>query len=239
MLAQEPALFPQRTVYENIVYGLEIAGVGRAEADARCAPLIDMLHLRGFEDRRASQLSGGERQRVALARTLAPGPPLVLLDEPFAAMDPSIRAELTGEFREVLQKTGTAALLVTHDRDEGLFLGDRVLLLIRGRLRQTGPPDEVFRHPVDAEAADYLGYNVIELDGRRLAVHPRSIYLVEPGAGELDAAVVSEGSTGDHRLAYLRRDEGGRLKVIVETSPGVLRVGQRVGVAWRDSVPLP
>ncbi|MCI4322368.1 MAG: ABC transporter ATP-binding protein, partial [Thermoplasmata archaeon] len=153
MLFQEPALFPHRSVWENVAYGLELARRPREQIDRRVDAMLDMLRLAALADRRPDTLSGGERQRVALARTLAPEPPIVLLDEPFASVDVEIRTALRSEFRRALSTTGTAALHVTHDREEGLALADRVILLSEGRVAQSGAPEDVYRKPVDARVA--------------------------------------------------------------------------------------
>ncbi|HYK93774.1 MAG TPA: ABC transporter ATP-binding protein [Thermoplasmata archaeon] len=239
LLSQEPALFPRRTVFENVAYGLEIARASPAAIDARVSELLGMLHLTGLGDRMATHLSGGERQRVALARTLAPAPGVVLLDEPFAAMDPAIRGNLMAEFRDVLRRTGTAALHVTHDREEGLFLGDRVLLLLDGRLRQAGPPVEVYQHPADRDVAAFLGYNVVEWQGRVLAILPSAIGLVAPGMGKLDAEVVTVGTTGEREVVFLRGPGDLRWRAEPRDSGRARPVGSRVGLDWTDSVPIP
>ena len=147
LLFQEPTLLPRRTVRENVAFGPEVQGLRANEVDARVDEMLALLHLGPLAERPSHALSGGERQRVALARTLAARPSLVLLDEPFASVDPEIRADLRAEFRAVLRSQGISVIHVTHDRDEGLFLGDRVLLLVEGRLVQGGPPEEVFHHP--------------------------------------------------------------------------------------------
>ena len=144
LMFQDPSLFAHRTVYENIAYAPLLQRRARPEIDEEVGRLVALLRLDGFEDRDPATLSGGERQRVALARTLAARPRLVLLDEPFASIDPELKAELRGEFRRVLGALGTAAIHVTHDREEGLFLGDRVGLLFSGALESVGPPTEVY-----------------------------------------------------------------------------------------------
>lgn len=238
MLFQEPALFDRRTVFENIAYGLEVARRPPAEVAERVAELVALVHLEGFEDRRAGALSGGERQRVALARTLAPRPALILLDEPFAAVDARLRTELLGEFRDVLGRQRTAAIHVTHDRDEGLFLGDRILLLLGGRLVQEGPPSEVFDRPERPEAARFLGYNVFETDGRLVAVHPRRLTLGDPGTGRFDARVVSSGSTGTETLVFLAAEGGRRVEARGPGGARPPRPGTVAGVGWTEERPL-
>jgi len=237
LLFQEPTLLPRRTVRENVAFGPEIQGIPNAEVDARVDEMLELLHLAPLADRPSHALSGGERQRVALARTLAARPSLVLLDEPFASVDPEIRAELRAEFRSVLRSRGIAVVHVTHDRDEGLFLGDRVLLLSEGRLVQVGPPDEVYQHPRTRAVARFLGYNVTAGTRGARAVHPSDVRLGASGEG-LPGRVLASGSVGRGWVAYVDLSNGERW----ETRGGEDRprppAGEAVTVRWTRDVPL-
>jgi molybdate transport system ATP-binding protein len=154
-LFQEYALFPHFSVRRNIAHGLH--ALSREERGRRIDDVSRLLRIQDLLDRRPSQLSGGQRQRVALARTLAPRPRLLLLDEPFSAIDTPTREELRGELRRVLEAFRIPAVLVTHDRDEALTLGDRMAVLIAGQVRQVGPVAEVFDAPRDREVARLVG----------------------------------------------------------------------------------
>ena len=188
-LFQEPTLFPGRTVAENIAYGLEIARRPGPEIDERVGEMLRLLRLTALAERPAEALSGGERQRVALARTLAPRPALVLLDEPFASVDPELRSALRHDFQRVLRAVGTCAVHVTHDPEEGLELGDRVLLLRSGRIIQSGRAAEVFEHPVDPESARFLGYQLVPVAGGVRAFHPRELERTGPDRADWAATV--------------------------------------------------
>ena len=238
MLFQEPALFPQRTVYENVAYGLELGRVAPLETERRVGELLDLLHLKGLSDRGAGTLSGGERQRVALARTLAPRPALVLLDEPFASVDASLRSELMGEFRDVLRRLETAAVHVTHDRDEGMFLADRLLILLEGQLRRDGPPAAVFRDPRASDVAVFLGFNLLPGPGGGVAVHPRHLRVVAAGRGRLDAEVLRTGWTGTEAIVFLRGPDGTEMESRSFGAIADCRTGDQVGVDWSESAPL-
>jgi thiamine transport system ATP-binding protein len=155
LMFQDGVLFPHRTVAGNVGYGL---GRWDREASAgRVAELLDMVGLAGYGGRRVATLSGGEAQRVALARALAPRPRLLLLDEPLAALDMSLRAALLADLDEVLRSTGTTAVFVTHDQAEAFAIADRVALMRTGRIVQIGDPDAVRAEPVDDQAARFLG----------------------------------------------------------------------------------
>jgi ABC-type Fe3+/spermidine/putrescine transport system ATPase subunit len=238
LMFQEPALFPHRSVYENIAYAPLLARRSRPEVESEVGELVALLHLERFVDRRPDQLSGGERQRVALARTLAARPRIVLLDEPFASIDVEVRAELHAEFRAALARRRTAAIHVTHDREEGLFLGDRVVLLFDGQVRNVGIPTDVFRAPRTARAARFLGYNVLREDGGWTAVAPNDLRLATGTSGGVRATVQAVGSVGREELVILRTEDGQRLELRSTESTGTFVPGAEVRIGWSRSVPV-
>ena len=155
MVFQQLALFPHLDVGGNIAYGLR--GQSKKERAERVRELLALVDLAGLEARYPDQLSGGQAQRVALARALAPRPEVVLLDEPFSSLDVSLRAGVRTEVRDILKRECVTAILVTHDQDEALALGDRVAVMLRGQVAQLGSPEDVYRHPTNAEVATFLG----------------------------------------------------------------------------------
>jgi molybdate transport system ATP-binding protein len=159
MLFQDYALFPHRTAAENIAYGLR--RTPRIERDARTTELLELFSLGHLAARRPSELSGGERQRVALARTLAPRPALLLLDEPLSALDAPSRERLRDELRRRLLAAATPAVVVTHDRNEALALGDLVGVMADGKLHQVGPIEEVFQRPANEAVAHAVGVDAV------------------------------------------------------------------------------
>src|SRR5690606_9421826 len=148
---QDAALFPHLDVADNIGFGLARGPERRRRID-QC---LDLVGLGGLGSRMPHELSGGQQQRVAVARALAPRPPLVLLDEPFSALDASLRAELRRDVRAALLEDGATAMLVTHDQGEALSMADRVAVMRDGRIRQLGTPEEVYRRPADAWVARF------------------------------------------------------------------------------------
>lgn len=159
VVPQEGALFPHLSVGRNVAYGLRGAGRG-----GRVAEVLDLVGLDGYARRMPHELSGGQRQRVALARAMAPKPELILLDEPFSALDAGLRQSLRGEVAAALRAAGATAVLVTHDQDEALSLADRVAVMREGRIVQFAPPAEVYRSPVDPWTASFVG-DAVWLDG--------------------------------------------------------------------------
>ncbi|NJM08694.1 ABC transporter ATP-binding protein [Candidatus Gracilibacteria bacterium] len=164
MMFQEYALFPHLNVADNIAYGLQTHTMSPADRNARVNEMLALVGLSTYRTRRVYQLSGGERQRVALARTLAPAPRLLMLDEPLAALDRSLRKRLQDELVPILQRVGVTTLYVTHDQEEAFALADRVALLNAGELIQYACPEEVYRRPVSAWVARFQGLKNV-LDG--------------------------------------------------------------------------
>jgi thiamine transport system ATP-binding protein len=162
LMFQDGQLFDHLTVARNVGYALRLRRL--PDPDRRVADLLDLVGLPTYGDRLPGTLSGGERQRVALARSLAVEPRLLLLDEPLSALDAGLRERLAGDLRAILEAAGTTALLVTHDHEEAFAIADRLAVMRAGRIVQQGPISDVWRRPVDADTALFLGYAAV-LDG--------------------------------------------------------------------------
>jgi sulfate/thiosulfate transport system ATP-binding protein len=154
---QNYSLFRHLTIADNIAFGLDVKHVSRKERDKRVGELLALIGLSDFADRKPAQLSGGQQQRVALARALAPNPQVLLLDEPFGALDVNIRTQLRRNLREIQQRLGVTAILVTHDQEEAFELADRIGIIEKGQLLEVGKPDEVYRKPKHRFTASFLG----------------------------------------------------------------------------------
>jgi thiamine transport system ATP-binding protein len=225
LLFQDGQLFAHRDVGRNVSYGLEVARMPRTEREARVRELLAAVGLEGYAGRAVSTLSGGEKQRVALARALAPRPRLLLLDEPFSALDRALRERLAVDVRDVLRATGTTAVFVTHDHDEAFTVADRVGVMQAGRLVQVAAPEELWRAPVSRAVAEFLGYQAfVPADGAWLAVGPTGLRVL-PGeqAAGWKAQVVD---------ATFRR---GRIEVTVDVDLGA---GVQRVVALQDGGPV-
>ena len=154
---QSYALFRHMTVYENIAFGLDIQKKNKSEVKERVDELISLTGLTGLEDRYPNQLSGGQRQRVAFARALAPNPSLLLLDEPFAAIDSKVRKELRQWLREMIYKVGITSIFVTHDQDEAVEVADQIIVTNEGRVEQSGSPSDIYKNPQTPFVAKFIG----------------------------------------------------------------------------------
>jgi sulfate transport system ATP-binding protein len=162
---QHYALFRHMTVFENVAFGLRVRRVAEARVRQRVGELLQLVRLEGLEARRPAELSGGQRQRVALARALAAEPKVLLLDEPFGALDAKVRQELRQWLRRLHDELHVTSVFVTHDQEEAFEVADRVAVLCDGRIEQVGTPQEVFDHPANALIMDFLG-NVNVFHGR-------------------------------------------------------------------------
>lgn len=154
---QNYALFRYMTIYENIAFGLKVQKKNKKEIDNRVKELISLIGLEGLEKRYPSQLSGGQRQRVAFARALAPNPQLLLLDEPFAAIDAKVRQELRSWLKAMIEKLGVTSIFVTHDQDEAIEVADEIIITNRGRVEQVGTPFQIYQKPETAFTAAFFG----------------------------------------------------------------------------------
>jgi len=157
LMFQEYALFPHKNVFDNVGFGLRMAGWDREAIRERVTQVLEWVGLAGFEERDVNQLSGGERQRVALARSLAPRPRLLMLDEPLGALDRALRERLLEELPDILKRAGVATITVTHDQEEAFALANRVVVMRDGRVVQQGTPEAVYRRPASAWVARFLG----------------------------------------------------------------------------------
>jgi iron(III) transport system ATP-binding protein len=245
LMFQDFALFPHMNVAANVAYGLP-KGVNRA----RVAELLTLVRLEGLEQRMPHELSGGQQQRVALARALASEPDLILLDEPFSNLDPSIREEVRGEVRQLLRKVGITAIIVTHDQEEALSLAGEVAVMIDGAVLQTGTPSEIYGHPVSRTVGEFVGaanvlpgsaagskvecvlgrFDAPDGDGPvDVMFRAEALAVAEDG---VPAEVVDIDYYGHDQMITVRLQSGETLRLRLLAAPGI-EIGKRVGVAAR------
>lgn len=166
---QNYALFRYMTVADNIAFGLEVQKRGRKEIRGRVEELLELISMQDLGKRYPHQLSGGQRQRVAFARALAPNPQLLLLDEPFAAIDAKVRRELRTWLKEMIGRVGITSIFVTHDQEEAMEVADTIIITNQGNIEQTGTPEEICHHPQTGFVADFIDvarYDALAAVGR-------------------------------------------------------------------------
>lgn len=252
MVFQNYAIFPHMTVRGNIAFGLRNRKLPADQIAARTEEFLELARIKEFADRLPEKLSGGQQQRVALARALAPGPSVMLLDEPFSGLDIRLRDAVRDDTLAVLKEQGAATLLVTHDPEEAMRMGDRIAVMRAGRIVQEGPPDEVYRRPANRFVVNFFGevnhlVGVVRSDGcvetpaglvaaPRLKPGQRADVLLRPEAVRLDggpgaavAQVASARSLGPYALVDVRLAGGETLRCRVARSL-MPAAGQRVAL---------
>jgi ABC-type Fe3+/spermidine/putrescine transport system ATPase subunit len=246
---QSYALFPHLSVLDNVAYGLRQRRVGRAERRARARELLELVQLRGVENRRPRELSGGQQQRVALARALVLEPKVLLLDEPLGALDLKVRRELQIELKRVQESVGITFVHVTHDQEEALALSDRVAVLNHGRIEQLGRPQEIYDSPATPFVAGFIGEtNFIEREGRTIAIRPEDVRVGRSGeerpcvseTQSLRGRVLTTMVIGPAVQSIVRLDDGQEVLVREQRRRGddgasSLLEGEQVQVSWADA----
>lgn len=193
LMFQDYALFPHLNVAENIAYGLRMHGAPASERRRRVEEMLNLVNLKGYAGRRVDELSGGEQQRVALARTLAPNPSLLLLDEPVANLDRLLREELLEALRRILKRLKVTTIFVTHDQEEAFALADRIAVMRAGRLEQVDAPATLYRRPVNTFVAAFLGFRnllpILAWQGPDTVCTPAGDFDLPPGSTPERSAV--------------------------------------------------
>jgi len=243
---QSYALFPNMSVAQNVAYGLRVRDVGAAERDRRARELLALVRLDGFADRRVDQLSGGQRQRVALARALAIEPRVLLLDEPLTALDAKLREHLRVELAQMLRQLRVTTVIVTHDQDEAMMLGDRIAVMSAGRLEQVGTAEELYRRPASDFVAEFLGTlcrvraawsgDILVAGGEALAFRPHEARLAAPRPGALPARVLARFFLGSSVRYEIGLDDGQRFPVVAPAHSSHA-AGETVSVALASAGP--
>lgn len=240
LMFQDYALFPHRDVGGNVGFGLRMAGWSTDEIARRVTEVLDLVGLAGMEKRRIDQLSGGEAQRVALARTLAPGPSLVMLDEPLGSLDRSLRERLIVELSEIFDRVDSTVLYVTHDQEEAFTIADRVAVMRAGSLIQAATPEDLWAAPAGMFVSDFLGFTnrfaatavggqadlgwttvpVNVADGPcQVVLRPDA--LIVDQLGSVVVTVAGSVFRGDHYLARTQTNTGAQLSISMPTRPHI------------------
>ncbi|WP_226629509.1 ABC transporter ATP-binding protein [Alloyangia pacifica] len=254
MVFQGYALFPHLTVAENIAFPLKVQKRSKAQIADRVAQMVEMVGLAGHENKKPKALSGGQQQRVALARALAYEPKVLLLDEPFSALDKNLRGQMQEELRRLHRELGTTFVFVTHDQEEALALSSRIAIFNHGELQQVGTPDEVYERPANRFTAEFLGdINILTLDGPagiagtaihlpgnaaglgHLAVRPEHMRLASEGdANQLPVRLRDKVYLGSKSRLLLETQGGEELMLYLDNGTGLAapQTGAELRVAW-------
>lgn len=250
MVFQSYALFPHLSVAENIVFGLKVRGVGRAERDERLETALQRTGLKGYETRKPAQLSGGQRQRVALARAIIADHPVCLMDEPLSNLDAKLRHSVRQEIRSLQRQLDMTVIYVTHDQTEAMAMADVVVLMKDGRIEQSGSPEALYEDPATAFSASFIGTPPMTLlpaaaapaalvpetapgvarENFTLGIRPESIRIVAGGASALRGNVKNTEFMGAETFVYVDSAAG----PLIARIPGRVsrQPGEEVSLEW-------
>ena len=215
MVFQSYNLWPHMTIYENMAFGLKLRKTPKKEMDAQIAEMLALVKMSGSEKKYPTQLSGGQQQRVAIARALVLRPAVLLLDEPFSALDAKIRGQMREELKRIQREAGLTVIFVTHDQEEAMAISDRIAVMNQGAIEQLDSPTEIYDNPHSRFVAGFIGeMNFLDEGGAVLAVRPEDIAL-RSASGAGMTRIESVMPLGHYTQIILVRADGARLKVFI------------------------
>ena len=215
MVFQSYNLWPHMTVYENMAFGMQIRKCPKEQIKKEIKKMLELVRMDGSEKKYPSQLSGGQQQRIAIARALVLKPSLLLLDEPFSALDAKIRGQMREELKRIQREAGLTVIFVTHDQEEAMAISDRIAVMRRGYMEQVGKPEEIYDHPKTRFVAEFIGeMNFIEENGSSFAVRPEDVTLQHDQNGKYE--IFQMMSLGHYTQAIVKKSDKEMLKVFLE-----------------------
>ncbi len=267
MVFQSYALFPHMTVLENVSYGLKYSGFGKEETRTRALAGLDLVGLKGYDNRLPSELSGGQQQRVAVARALVLDPQVLLFDEPLSNLDAKLRRQVRQDIRDIQQNLGLTVVYVTHDQEEALAVSDRIIVMRNAAIAQEGSPRDLYEAPVDHFVADFIGEanlipcNIdavkgdmasVSVGGLRhdlaarglkpgpavIAVRPSRVRLTTTAGKNTIPARISKSTYVGNHMEYLVEAEFGKVFAILGDVDAPFETGQDIGLGFADSGPV-
>ncbi len=239
LIFQDLALFPHMSAYDNIAYGLRSRRMNEKKVSEKVEEIASLLRIEHTLDRLPSRISGGERQRVALARSIVLSPDLLLMDEPMSSLDPELRSEVRGEIKSISRNLGLTIIYVTHDIQEGLYLGDTVGIIFRGKLMKIDSPENMFMNPQSEEIARFFGYNIIDLQGKKMGVHPSDLEISEVHTG-FNGTVETIGFEGENYRVNVKYEDDQILQVLAKYSEEKrsIKPGDRISLEMKRKITI-
>ena len=233
MVFQSYNLWPHMTIYENMAFGLRLRKQSKQEIAQKVAHMLDVVKMPGCEKKYPAQLSGGQQQRIAIARALLLEPSVLLLDEPFSALDAKIRGQMREELKRIQQSLGITIVFVTHDQEEAMALSDRIAVMRQGDIEQVGTPASIYDNPENEFVAGFIGQmNLIEDAGHKVAVRPEDVVLTAPSEGQ-DSGEITHIMMLGHYAQILIRTKDLEIRCFLPRAPAThYLLHQQVGVRY-------
>ncbi|MBE5847950.1 MAG: ABC transporter ATP-binding protein [Lachnospiraceae bacterium] len=217
MVFQSYNLWPHMTIYENLAFGMKLRKIPKDTIDRDIKNILELVHMPGCEKKYPNQLSGGQQQRIAIARSLLLKPSLLLLDEPFSALDAKIRQQMREELKKIQSDLGITVVFVTHDQEEAMALSHRIVVMNKGKFDQVGTPEEIYDKPATLHVAGFIGeMNFVERDGKILAVRPEDITVKLGNEGDLPALVRTIMLLGHYVVMTAEDSKGEIIKCFID-----------------------
>ena len=217
LIFQDLALFPHMTAYDNIAYGLRAKRYRESVIQDKVQEISKTLRISSLLKKYPGTISGGEKQRVAMARSLVTSPDILLMDEPMSSLDPGLRNDIMVEIKSISRKLGQTIIYVTHDVNEGLFLGDSVVFIANGRVVRKGKPEEIWENPESEGLARFLGYNILTINEEKIAVRPEDIEI--SGNGNISGTLLGYGYEGKGYRIKVELENGEKIEMHAKELP--------------------
>lgn len=236
MVFQSYNLWPHMTIFENLAFGLKLRKIDKKQIQSEIREVLTLIRMEGVEKKYPSQLSGGQQQRIAIARALLLKPSVLLLDEPFSALDAKIRAQMREELKKIQSELGITIVFVTHDQEEAMTLSDRIVVMNKGVFEQIGTPEEIYDNPKSKFVAEFIGnMNFIEEEDKIIAARPENTIINKNEIGDYFGDIVNSVILGHFAEISVATDKGIIKAFLSREEAKAFSQGDRVGISFRSN----
>lgn len=236
MVFQSYNLWPHMTIFENLAFGLKLRKIDKKQIQSEIREVLTLIRMEGVEKKYPSQLSGGQQQRIAIARALLLKPSVLLLDEPFSALDAKIRAQMREELKKIQSELGITIVFVTHDQEEAMTLSDRIVVMNKGVFEQIGTPEEIYDNPKSKFVAEFIGnMNFIEEEDKIIAARPENTIINKNEIGDYFGDIVNSVILGHFAEISVTTDKGIIKAFLSREEAKAFSQGDRVGISFRSN----